>query len=117
LTLTTREEFYVWRRLKQWQLQDPLLRRRQHVERYGCGGRVGARLLRYVFRVRDESDVNIRLVRVGTAVPYVYNYRRGRNACLHVRLALRARARHLGIWGRCPGTPWDLNHGVSTEPR
>lgn len=79
------------------------------VDRYG-------RLLRYVFRVRDGLNVNVQLVRVGAAAPYFYDYRRGRYAGLLVRLALRARARHLGLWGRCPGTPYDPNHGVSTGP-
>jgi micrococcal nuclease len=74
------------------------------------------RLLRYVFRVRDGLDVNVRLVRVGAAAPYFYDYRRGRYARLLVRLGLRARARHLGLWGHCPGTPWDPNHAVSTGP-
>ena len=74
------------------------------------------RLLRYVFRVRGDLNVNTQLVRVGAAAPYFYDYRRGRYAALLVRLALRARARHLGLWGRCPGTPWDPNHGVSTGP-
>jgi endonuclease YncB( thermonuclease family) len=74
------------------------------------------RLLRYVFRVRDGLDVNVQLVRIGAAAPYFYDYRRGRYASLLVRLGLRARARHLGLWGRCPGTPWDPNHGVSTGP-
>lgn len=74
------------------------------------------RLLRYVFRVRDDLDVNVQLVRVGAAAPYFFDYRRGRYARLLVRLGLRAKARHLGLWGRCPGTPWDPNHGVSTGP-
>jgi endonuclease YncB( thermonuclease family) len=77
---------------------------------------VYGRLLRYVFRVRDSLDVNVQLVRVGAAAPYFYDYRRGRYARMLVRLALRARRRHLGLWGRCPGTPWDPNHGVSTGP-
>jgi micrococcal nuclease len=72
------------------------------------------RLLRYVFRVRDGLNVNVRLVRNGAAAPYFYDRRRGRYARLLVRLGLRARRRHLGLWGRCPGTPWDPNHGVST---
>ncbi|MGH7507138.1 MAG: thermonuclease family protein [Longimicrobiales bacterium] len=80
------------------------------VDRYG-------RLLRYVFRVRDGLNVNIRLVRVGAAAPYFYDSRRGRYAALLTRLALRARARHLGLWGRCPGTPYDPNHGVATGPQ
>ena len=74
------------------------------------------RLLRYVFRVRDGLDLNVQLVRVGAAAPYFYDYRRGRYAGLLVRLGLRARAHHLGLWGRCPGTPWDPNRGVSTGP-
>jgi endonuclease YncB( thermonuclease family) len=74
------------------------------------------RLLRYVFRVRGDLDVNVQLVRVGAAAPYFYDNRRGRYAQLLVRLGRRARARHLGLWGRCPGTPWDPNHGVSTGP-
>lgn len=74
------------------------------------------RLLRYVVRVRGGLNVNVQLVRVGAAAPYFYDYRRGRYARLLVRLARRARARRLGLWGRCPGTPWDPNHGVSTGP-
>jgi micrococcal nuclease len=79
------------------------------VDQYG-------RLLRYVFRVRDGLNVNVELVREGAAAPYFYDYRRGRYADLLVRLASRARARHLGLWGRCPGTPWDPDHKVSTGP-
>jgi micrococcal nuclease len=74
------------------------------------------RLLRYVVRVRDGLNVNVQLVRVGAAAPYFYRYRRGRFASALVRLALAARARHLGLWGGCPGTPWDPDHGVSTGP-
>jgi endonuclease YncB( thermonuclease family) len=74
------------------------------------------RLLRYVFRVRGDLNVTLYLVRVGAAAPYFYDHRQGRYARLPVRLGLRARRRHLGLWGRCPGTPWDPNHGVSTGP-
>ena len=79
------------------------------VDRYG-------RLLRYVFRANDRVNINVDLVRVGAAAPYFYDYRRGRYASRLLRLARRARARHLGLWGRCPGTPWDPNHGVATGP-
>ena len=75
------------------------------------------RLLRYVVRVRGDVNINVQLVRVGAAAPYFYDYRRGRYAGLLVRLARRARSRHLGLWGSCPGTPWDPNHGVSTGPQ
>jgi micrococcal nuclease len=74
------------------------------------------RLLRYVFRVRGGLNINVYLVRVGAAAPYFYDGRRGRYARLLVRLGLRARRRHLGLWGHCPGTPWDPNRGVSTGP-
>lgn len=84
-------------------------RKTDAVDQYG-------RLLRYVVRARDGLDVNIQLVRVGAAAPYFYDYRRGRYAQQLLRLARRARVRHLGLWGQCPGTPWDPNHGVSTGP-
>ena len=74
------------------------------------------RLLRYVTRVRDGLNINVRLVRIGAAAPYFYDYRRGRYARLLVRFGLHARSHHLGLWGHCPGTPWDPNHGVSTGP-
>lgn len=74
------------------------------------------RLLRYVVRVRDGLNVNLQLVRVGAAAPYFYDGRRGRYARRLVRLGLHARAHRLGLWGRCPHTPWDPDHGVSTGP-
>ena len=77
------------------------------VDRYG-------RLLRYVVRVEDGLNVNVQLVRVGAAAPYFYDGRRGRYAHLLERLTRRARARHLGLWGACPGTPYDPDRGVAT---
>jgi endonuclease YncB( thermonuclease family) len=58
-------------------------------------------------------NVNVQLVRVGAAAPYFYEGRRGRYATLLERLALRARAKKLGLWGRCTHTPYDPNKGVS----
>jgi micrococcal nuclease len=77
------------------------------VDQYG-------RLLRYLVRDRDGLNVNLQLVRVGAASPYFYDYRRGRYANLLVRLALRARAKHIGLWGHCPSSPYDPDHGVAT---
>jgi endonuclease YncB( thermonuclease family) len=77
------------------------------VDRYG-------RILRYVVRVSDGLDVNIQLVRVGAAAPYFYDGRRGRYAALLTRLALRAKARRLGLWGACRGTPYDPDRGVDS---
>jgi endonuclease YncB( thermonuclease family) len=82
-------------------------RRTGLVDRYG-------RLLRYVIRARDGLNVNIRLVAVGAVAPYFYAHRRGRYAPRLETLARRARAHKLGLWGRCPGTPYDPYHGVAT---
>jgi endonuclease YncB( thermonuclease family) len=73
------------------------------------------RLLRYIVRAKDGLNINVQLVRVGAAAPYFYLGRRGRYANLLERLALRARARKLGLRGRCPHTPYDPNKGVSTR--
>jgi micrococcal nuclease len=81
--------------------------RTDSVDRYG-------RLLRYVIRARDGLNVNVRLVAVGAAAPYFYDGRRGRYAGLLERLALRARAHRLGLWGRCPETRYDPYRGVAT---
>ena len=72
------------------------------------------RLLRYVIRARDGLDVNLYLVRVGAAAPYFYRGRHGRYAAEILRLARRARLLHLGLWGRCPRTPWNPDRGVSS---
>jgi endonuclease YncB( thermonuclease family) len=80
------------------------------VDQYG-------RLLRYIVRAKDGLNVNVQLVRVGAAAPYFYEGRRGRYAALLERLALRAKAKKLGLWGRCPHTPYDPDHGVSTRPK
>jgi endonuclease YncB( thermonuclease family) len=79
------------------------------VDQYG-------RLLRYVIRARDGLNVNIQLVRIGAAAPYFYRGRRGRYGRLLDLLARRARARRLGLWGACPGTPYRPDEGVQTGP-
>jgi len=77
------------------------------VDRYG-------RLLRYVVRVRDGLNINLRLVAKGAAAPYFYAGLRGRFTQQLLRLARSARAQDLGLWGACPGTAWDPEHGVKT---
>jgi micrococcal nuclease len=79
------------------------------VDQYG-------RLLRYVIRVRDGLNVNVRLVAVGAAAPYFYLGRHGRFARLLGLLARRARAHHLGLWRTCPGTPYRPTAAVDTGP-
>ena len=77
------------------------------VDQYG-------RLLRYVIRAADGLNVNLRLVADGAAAPYFYDGRRGRFAARIELLARQARARRLGLWGRCPGTPYDPYRGLAT---
>jgi endonuclease YncB( thermonuclease family) len=74
------------------------------------------RLLRYVIRAGDGMNVNLALVARGDAAPYFYDGRRGRYAAALQRDAMRARARRLGLWGACPGTPADFDRGVDTGP-
>jgi endonuclease YncB( thermonuclease family) len=73
------------------------------------------RLLRYVVRVSDGLNVNVRLVAVGAASPYFYLHRRGRYAARLELLARRARAKKLGLWGACPHTPYNPYEGVRTR--
>jgi micrococcal nuclease len=73
------------------------------------------RLLRYVVRVSDEVNVNVRLVALGAAAPYFFAGRRGQYANRLEALAKRARAKHVGLWGACPHTPYDPYRGVETS--
>jgi endonuclease YncB( thermonuclease family) len=78
------------------------------VDQYG-------RLLRYVVRVRDGVNVNIRLVAVGAAAPYFYQRRRGRFAKRLNALALRAKAKKLGLWRACPRTRYNPYKAIATR--
>jgi micrococcal nuclease len=73
------------------------------------------RLLRYIVRVRDGVNVNVRLVAVGAAAPYFYQRRRGRYANRLELLAKRARARKLGVWRTCPRTSYNPYQGIATR--
>jgi micrococcal nuclease len=79
------------------------------IDRYG-------RLLRYVIRASDGLNVNVFLVAQGDAAPYFYHGREGRYAAALDHDAMRARAKHLGLWGACPGTPVNFDRGVATGP-
>jgi len=54
-------------------------------------------------------------VAIGAAAPYFYDGVRGIYANRLELLAKRARAKHLGLWGACPRTPYDPYHGVETR--
>jgi endonuclease YncB( thermonuclease family) len=83
---------------------DPRL---DQVDRYG-------RLLRYLFR--GPLNVNLQLVREGAATVWFYDHDRGRYARQLFSAALGARAASRGLWGACPGTPFDPYHAAHTGP-
>jgi endonuclease YncB( thermonuclease family) len=74
---------------------------------------VYGRLLRYVVRP-DGLNVNVRLVADGAAAPYFFDGERGVYADELLRDAEAARAAAIGLWGACPGTQLEPEHGVST---
>jgi micrococcal nuclease len=81
---------------------DPRL---DQVDRYG-------RLLRYLFR--GPVNLNLELVRRGAATVWFYRHDRGRYAGALLRTAQAARAAGRGLWGACPGTPFDPYHAAHT---
>jgi len=81
---------------------DPLL---DKVDRYG-------RLLRYLFRV--PTNLNLELVRQGAATVWFYDHDCGRYASRLLAAGLAARAAHRGLWSACPGTPFDPYHAAAT---
>jgi micrococcal nuclease len=83
---------------------DPRL---DQVDRYG-------RLLRYLFR--GPTNLNLELVRQGAATVWLYDHDRGRYAAQLLAAARAARAAHRGLWGACPGTPFDRFHAADTGP-
>lgn len=75
-------------------------------DRYG-------RLLRYVVVPPNGINVNIRLVRHGSATPYFYRGDRGIHAARLLREARRARRLKLGLWGACRAV-LDPTHAATT---
>jgi endonuclease YncB( thermonuclease family) len=73
------------------------------------------RLLRYVVRVRDGMNVNLRLVALGAAAPYFFEGRRGKYAELLEYLAETAWAKPVGFWRACPRTLYNPYRGVDTR--
>ncbi len=74
---------------------------------------VYGRLLRYVVRA-DGLNVNRTLVAEGFAAPYFFDGERGVYADALMHDAEAAQAAPRGLWGACPATRLDPEHGVST---
>jgi endonuclease YncB( thermonuclease family) len=81
---------------------DPALDR---VDRYG-------RLLRYIRR--NGLNVNLELVRRGSATPYFYSGDRGRYASRLMAAARAAKAAQRGLWKACPRTRLDPYAPITT---
>jgi micrococcal nuclease len=73
---------------------------------------VHGRLLRYV--VLGEANANLALVAQGAATVWFFRGERGRYADELLREARRARDAGLGLWGACPGTPFDPGRPADT---
>jgi endonuclease YncB( thermonuclease family) len=63
------------------------------------------RLLRYVWR--GTTNVNLRLVRDGSATVWLFRGERGRYAGQLLTAGSAARSAHRGLWGACPRAVWD----------
>jgi micrococcal nuclease len=71
------------------------------------------RLLRYVHL--GKTNVNLELVRRGTAAPWFFGGTRGRYADDLLTAARVAEAEGRGLWGACPAARVDPEHGVETR--
>lgn len=80
-------------------------RRLDEVDRYG-------RLLRYVFR--GGLNVNLALVERGAATVWFFHGDRGRYAGALLATAREARSAARGLWGACPGTPFEPSRPADT---
>ena len=83
---------------------DPALDR---VDRYG-------RLLRYI--VKGSLNVNIALVSRGAATVWFFDGDRGRHASRLLSESKTAKRAGKGLWGDCPGTPFDPLSAADTGP-
>ena len=84
--------------------RDPRL---DDVDRHG-------RLLRYAFA--GATNLNLEVVRAGTAAPYFYRGERGRYARGLVAAATDARQARRGLWGACPRARLRPERQVETGP-
>jgi micrococcal nuclease len=85
-------------------VRDPAL---DQTDRYG-------RLLRYV--IVNGTNVNVALVRGGTASPYFFRNEHGRYADALLAAVKKARAGKLGYWGACPKARLNTGLGSITGP-
>ena len=70
------------------------------------------RLLRYIFI--GKTNINLKLVENGAAVPYFYKGDRGQYSAQFLRAAQIAKSKSIGIWSKCPGTRLTPSRSVRT---
>ncbi|HEY7381061.1 MAG TPA: thermonuclease family protein [Gaiella sp.] len=72
------------------------------------------RLLRYVWR--GATNVNLRLVRDGSATVWLFRGERGRHAAQLLTAGRAARGARRGLWGACPRAVWNPSAPAATGP-
>ena len=70
------------------------------------------RLLRYVFI--GKMNVNLKMVEIGAASPYFFDGEKGKYSAQLFKAAEKAKAKKLGLWGKCPGARLDPTRSLST---
>jgi micrococcal nuclease len=72
------------------------------------------RVLAYVWK--DDTNINLELVRLGAAAPWFYRGDRGRHADELLAAGRAAREQRRGLWGFCPETDLDPLHPIEARP-
>ena len=70
------------------------------------------RLLRYIFV--GKINVNLKMVELGAAAPYFYQGERGKYATQLMKAAEKAKAKKIGLWGKCPNAILDPYKSLSS---
>ena len=70
------------------------------------------RLLRYLFK--GKLNINLEMVRIGAAAPWLYKGVKGQYAQELLEAAETARAKNMGLWASCPDTKLDPYRALTT---
>lgn len=70
------------------------------------------RLLRYVFV--GKTNINVKMVELGAAAPYFFQGEKGKYSKQLIKAAENARAKKIGLWGKCPGAKLDPTRSLSS---
>jgi endonuclease YncB( thermonuclease family) len=71
------------------------------------------RLLRYIFK--GKTNVNLKMVEIGSAAPYFYRGERGAFSKKLLKAAQDAKRKSLGLWKKCPGTYLSPEFALDTQ--